>query len=91
MAKQKIGPELCSSILKCSKSAVVVLGHVIDLIKHKSVIQVYIPSHPVDVTSANGLSQRLHWRPITPPLQGHCPVMASHVRDSEPREKHSQG
>lgn len=57
----------------------------------KRVMQMYIPSHPVDVTSAKGLSQRLHWRPMTPPLQGHCPVMASHVRDSEPREKHSQG
>lgn len=55
------------------------------------VMQMYIPSHPVDVTSAKGLSQRLHWRPMTPPLQGHCPVTASHIRDSEPREKHSQG
>lgn len=55
------------------------------------VMQMYIPSHPVDVTSAKGLSQRLHWRPMTPPLQGHCPVTASQVRDSEPTEKHSQG
>lgn len=92
MAKQKNGPKLFSKIFKFYKSAMVILSHAcIDLSKPLRVIEKYIPSHPVDVTSANGLSQRLHWRPMTPPLQGHCPVTASHVRDSEPREKHSQG
>lgn len=51
----------------------------------------HIPSHPVGVTSAKGLSHWLHWRPITPPLQGHWPVMGSQVRDSEPIGKQSQG
>lgn len=49
------------------------------------------PSQPNVVTSANGLSQRLHWRPMTPGLQAHCPVAMSQVRLWEPWGKQSQG
>lgn len=50
-----------------------------------------VPSQPRTVTSANGLSQRLHCRPITPGLQGHCPVSMSQARVWEPDGKQSQG
>lgn len=49
------------------------------------------PSQPSVVTSANGLSQRSHWRPRTPGLQEHWPVSAWQVRLCEPAGKHSQG
>lgn len=50
-----------------------------------------IPSQPLAVTSAKGLSQRLHCRPMTPGLQGHCPVSMSQERVWEPEGKQSQG
>lgn len=50
-----------------------------------------VPSQPFRVTSAKGLSQRLHCRPMTPGLQGHCPVSMSQVRVWEPEGKQSQG
>lgn len=49
------------------------------------------PLQPSVVTSAKGLSQRLHWRPMTPGLQAHCPVSASQVRLWEPCGKQSHG
>lgn len=49
------------------------------------------PSQPSGVTSAKGLSQRLHWRPMTPGRQAHCPVSASQARLWEPAGKQSQG
>lgn len=50
-----------------------------------------VPSQPLAVTSAKGLSQRLHCRPMTPGLQGHCPVSMSQERVWEPEGKQSQG
>lgn len=50
-----------------------------------------VPSQPLTVTSAKGLSQRLHCRPMTPGLQGHCPVSMSQARVWEPDGKQSQG
>lgn len=50
-----------------------------------------VPSQPFRVTSAKGLSQRLHCRPMTPGLQGHCPVSMSQERVWEPEGKQSQG
>ena len=43
-----------------------------------------LPSQPLVVTSAKGLSQRSHWRPMTPGLHGHWPSSGSQTRDREP-------
>lgn len=43
-----------------------------------------LPSQPLAETSAKGLSQRLHWRPITPDLHWHWPLSRSHVLEKEP-------
>lgn len=42
------------------------------------------PSQPLGVTSAKGLSQLLHWRPMTPGLQWQRPVSLSQEREDEP-------
>ena len=49
------------------------------------------PSQPRTATSAKGLSQRLHWRPMTPGLQLHWPRSMSQARLWEPCGKQSQG
>lgn len=42
------------------------------------------PWQPLGVTSAKGLSQLLHWRPMTPGRQWQRPVSLSQEREVEP-------
>lgn len=44
----------------------------------------YVPSQPVCVTSANGLSHMLHCWPITPGRHWHWPLSGSHDLEKEP-------